>query len=133
MKTITYTFVDGTTNEVEVNDELHAVITRIEKKTANRDRAETRRHTSLERLSLRKDNEIVDQSINLDLDYYKREQIKTLYRAMESLTDSQMELVRKVFYEYMSLHSVAKEYGVSYQAVQDRLVKIYRKLRKFFE
>jgi DNA-directed RNA polymerase specialized sigma24 family protein len=49
---------------------------------------------------------------------------------METLAPDQRDLIRRVFFEGKTLTTVAGECGVSYQAVQNRLNKIFRQLRK---
>ena len=132
MKTITYTFADGAQSAVEVSDELGAVIAGLEKETENRDRAETRRHTSLDYLSDRKDTEIADEGVDLETDCIRREDIATLNAGLETLTPSQRELVRKRFYEDMTVTAIAKEYGVCRQSIHGRVDKIFKKLRQRF-
>ena len=132
MKTVIYGFVDGTVNEVEVSDELYAVIAKIERKTKNNDRRETRRHVSLDLLVGRSDTEIADKSVNIETAFIKRGNIKKLRAAMKTLTPEQKKLVQKVFFERKTLKVIAEECGASYQALQNRLRKIYKKLRKYF-
>lgn len=47
MQTIKYTFADGTTNEVEVTDELYAMHLQLVQEEKRNHWRETRRHTSL--------------------------------------------------------------------------------------
>jgi len=132
-KTVTYKFVDGTESTAIVSDELAAIIAQLDKEEKNNNRSETRRHTSLEWLSKRKDTEIVDRGVNLEADFILREDIITLRKAMEFLTPDQKELVYKRLYERKSFVEIAKEYGVSRQAIKDRFTKIINKLKKVFE
>ena len=132
MKTITYEFVDETVNAVEVNDELGAVIAEMDKDDKNNDRRETRRHISVQ-WAQKKGIEIPDRRVDVEADAIKRKEISRLHTAMKMLTPEQRKLVRKVFFKGETLISVAVEYSISYQAIQDRLRKVYRKLRKFCE
>jgi len=129
MKTVIYEFVDGTKNEVEVSDELAAVIAELDNDIKNNDQNETRRHISLERLAERKDTEVRDENINFEAGLIKDVEIETLRNAMETLMPKQRELLQKIFFEKQSLTAVAEEYGVSPQAIENRLNKIYEKLR----
>jgi len=130
MKTIIYKFCDGTAKEVEVSDELGAVIAEIERETENNDKREMRRHISLEWAAEREDTEIPDNRVEVEDESIKRREISKLRTAMKTLTPNQKELIRKVFFKGKTLTAVAVENGVSYQAIQGRLYKIYRKLRK---
>ena len=133
MKTISYKFCDGTINVVEVSDELAVEIAKMERETKNNDRCETRRHTSLDQASEREDTEIADESVNIEEDIIQNIELSKLHTAIKTLTPEQQELIRKVFFEEKTTIVIAKEYGISRQAVQNRLRKIYANLRKKIE
>lgn len=59
--------------------------------------------------------------------------IDKLLDLMTELTDNQRALVQKVFYEGKSQTDVAAELNVTKQAIQNRLNKIYARLRKLLE
>lgn len=130
METVIYKFCDGTASAVEVSDELGAAIARIERGTRNGDRRETRRHVSFEQAAKREDTEIADLRVDIEANVIKREEIMELHTSIKTLTPDQRQLVRKVFFEDNALMTIAAECGVSYQAVQNRLDRIFRKLRK---
>ena len=130
MKTVTYEFCDGTVGEVEVSGELAAEIAKIERETKNKDRCETRRHTSLDQAAEREDTEVADERVDIEADVIRGIEVSELYAAIKTLTPEQQELIRLVFFEGETLITIAKEYGISYQAVQNRLHKIYVNLRK---
>ena len=52
------------------------------------------------------------------------------WRAIRMLLPRQQDLVKKVHFEERTLASIAQDEGVTYQSIQDRLEKIYNKLRK---
>ncbi|GAA2911899.1 RNA polymerase sigma factor [Vagococcus fluvialis] len=58
--------------------------------------------------------------------------VDELLELMEKLTDNQRWLIQKVFYEGVSQTDVAVELGITKQAVQNRLNKIYARLRNLF-
>jgi RNA polymerase sigma-70 factor (ECF subfamily) len=132
MASIRYQFCDGTVSEVEVDEELYAVSADIDRRIANGDRRETRRHESFDGLAKRLDTEIADGRVNIETDYIDGEEIATLRAALKTLTPEQRELVRKIFYEGRALKAVAAEYGVSSPAIISRLNKIYARLKKSF-
>ncbi|WP_213180193.1 sigma factor-like helix-turn-helix DNA-binding protein [Enterococcus lactis] len=59
--------------------------------------------------------------------------VEELLELMEKLTDNQRWLIQKVFYEGVSQIDVAAELGITKQAVQNRLNKIYARLRNLFD
>lgn len=59
--------------------------------------------------------------------------IDCLANLLSKLTDDQQWLVQKVFYESVSQTEVAAELGITKQAVQNRLNKIYSRMRNLFE
>ena len=111
MKKIIYKFADGTQKEVEVSDEFYAQYQKLEKEEKNKNRAETRRHSSLSHIQ---DNgfEPALEGLSLEEILVKEEQLEVLRKAMETLTDEQKDLVNKVYFESKSISCIAKEEGV---------------------
>lgn len=62
--------------------------------------------------------------------YIDEEELKELRQAMKLLLPTQKDLIRRFFFKGQALKEIAEEYGISYQAVQNRLKKILEKLRK---
>ena len=131
MQKIKYEFNDGTTSEIEVSDELyalHLLLLQAEKRNHWR---ETRRHISLNYL-----NELgvdfADGGADPLSALIRQEDDERLHKAMTGLSDKQRELVEKVFYENMSLREIAKQTGVSHQALSQQLATIYKKIKKLF-
>ena len=54
-----------------------------------------------------------------------------LTKAIEKLQPQQKELVRKIFFQGIPPSEVAEELGITRQSVNDRLSKIYARLKKF--
>jgi RNA polymerase sigma factor (sigma-70 family) len=104
----------------------------LDDETNLNERRETRRHNSLEQSAERCDTEIADKRVDIEEDYIEREEVAILCKALETLTSEQRQLVQKVFFEGQAVTAVAKEYGVSHQAISDRLSKIFARLRKNF-
>ena len=132
VNTITYKFADGTTQVVEVSDELYAAVAELEHATELNERRETRRHILLDRVMECKHTDIVDKHMDLEADFIKREHLETLHTAVAALLPEQRKLLRKVFFEKRELKAIAEEYGMSYQGVQCRLNAIIKRLRKSF-
>lgn len=129
MQIIIYKFVDGTTNEIEVTDELyliHLQLVQMEKRNHWR---ETRRHTSLNYLF---ENEIdfEDKSADTLAIIIRRENIERVHKALITLSDKRRDLVRKVFYEEMKMRQIASQTGVSHTAISQRMKTICKRLQK---
>ena len=94
MQIIIYKFVDGTTNEIEVTDELyliHLQLVQIEKRNHWR---ETRRHTSLNYL-IENGIDFEDKSADTLAIIIRRENIERVHKALLTLSDKRRELVHK--------------------------------------
>jgi len=129
MQIIIYKFVDGTTNAIEVTDELyliHLQLVQMEKRNHWR---ETRRHTSLNYLF---ENEIdfEDKSADTLAIIIRRENIERVHKALITLSDKRRDLVRKVFYEEMKMRQIASQTGVSHTAISQRMKTICKRLQK---
>lgn len=55
-----------------------------------------------------------------------------LKAGLATLTEEQKNLIDLVYVQKMSLIDIGNESGVSYQAIQNRLEKILKKLKKYF-
>ena len=111
MQIIIYKFVDGTTNEIEVTDELyliHLQLVQMEKRNHWR---ETRRHTSLNYL-FENGIDFEDKSADTLAIIIRRENIERVHKALLTLSDKRRDLVRKVFYEEMTMRQIASQTGV---------------------
>lgn len=131
MQKIKYEFNDGTTNEIEVSDELYALHLQLLQAEKRNHWKETRRHISLNYL-----NELgvdfADGSADPLSALIRQEDDEILHKALAGLSDKQRKLVEKVFYENMSLREIAKQTDVSHQALSQQLATIYKKIKKLF-
>lgn len=121
--------INGSVIEIEVNDDCANAYKEMVKKQENRNRAETRRHQSLE-LSIKGGYQFRDESADIEKQYIMKEEKKALYRAIKQLLPQQQELIRKIYFENKGVVEIAKEEGVSHQAISDRLKKIITSLKK---
>ncbi len=130
MQVIIYKFVDGTTNAVEVTDELyliHLQLVQMEKRNHWR---ETRRHTSLNYL-IENGIDFEDTRTESPLELYiRKENIASIRKAMLYLTDKRRDLVRKFYYEEMTMRQIASQEGVSHTAISQRMKTIRKRLQK---
>ena len=128
---IRYEFATGEVSEIEVSEELGRVIEEMTHQAALRDRTESRRHVSLNKLleaglPLADDNcveTLAEQAIDR----------AALLHAMEQLLPQQKELLLKVYFEGCSYADVARDEGVDRSAVRKRMLRIFEKIRKNME
>ena len=59
--------------------------------------------------------------------------METLETALQSLTDEEQDLIRKLFYLEKTEREVSAAYNITQAAIHKRKKKILEKLRKFFE
>ena len=130
MPTIKYKFADGTISEIEVSDELYALHLQLVQEEKRNHWRETRRHTSLNYL-MEMGVDFTDNAADLLTAVELREDDERVHKAIANLSDKQRALLDKVFNQNMSLREIARQMGVSHQALSKQLATIYRKLKKF--
>ena len=131
MKTIQYKFNDGTTKEINVTDELYALHLELLQEEKRNHWKETRRHISLEYL-IEHGADIADHDGGDPLSaLIEKTDDKRIKTALSYLSDKQRSLIEKVFYNDLSLREIARQTGVSHQALSQQLATIYKKLKKF--
>lgn len=129
---IRYEFATGEVSEIEVSEELGCAIEGMTHKAALRDRAETRRHVSLDKL-LALGAQIGDGQANTEELAEQALERAALLRAMDTLEPQQRELIHRVYCDGCSCASIAREEHVSEYAVRDRIYRIHKVLRKFLD
>ena len=90
------------------------------------------RETSYERL-LEEDWAFAAHGESMDDIMVKAHLIETLEMALQSLTDEELDLIRKIFYLEKSEREVSAAYHLTQTAIHKRKKKILKKLKKFFE
>ncbi|MDE7399526.1 MAG: sigma-70 family RNA polymerase sigma factor [Oscillospiraceae bacterium] len=128
---IKYKFLDNTTSDVEVDDELGKHITEMDESDYNLNRKETRRHVYISELE-ENGHYIADDSDPLD-DILKAERIKELMAAIEKLQPQQKELLIRVYWNKELQKNIAAEEGVSERAISGRMKRIINSLKKFLK
>ncbi len=129
MQVIIYKFVDGTMNAVEVTDELyliHLELVQMEKRNHWR---ETRRHISLNYL-IQNGIDFEDKSADTLAIIIRRENIERVHKALLTLSDKRRELVHKIYYEEITMRSIARERGVSHSSISQQMATIRKRLQK---
>ena len=131
MKKIIYQFADGTQNEVEVSDEFYVKYQEIEKEEKNKNRAETRRHTSLSQIQENGFEPALQEPSPEEI-LIKEEQLQVLYKAMETLTDKQLKVFVLYAEQGLSFMEIGKKMGLSKDTVKEHYWSAIKKLKKFF-
>jgi RNA polymerase sigma factor (sigma-70 family) len=91
---------------------------------------ETRRHTSLNYL-IENGIDFEDTRTESPLELYiRKENIASIRKAMLYLTDKRRDLVRKFYYEEMTMRQIASQEGVSHTAISQRMKTIRKRLQK---
>ena len=116
MPTIKYTFVDGTTSEIEVTEEIYALHEQLATEEKRNDKRETRRHISLNYLNER-GIEFESKAADPLSALIRREDEARIHSAISKLSDKQRALLEKVFYRKMSLREIERQTGVCFQPV----------------
>ena len=128
---ITYEFVTGEVSEVEVDEHLGGMLLDLDRQQYNNDQKETRRHFSLDGMDY--EGELFVSAEDTEKAVEHREDMARLYSAMEALSPSQRELVKKVYFEEQKITDIAREEGVTKQSVHERVERALKKLKKIFD
>ena len=107
------------TIEVEVSAEMYALHMELDRVEYNNNHRETRRHVSLDTCL-----EHSDWLRSYDSDVYQQiaaeEDAARIRAAIDALSDSQKDLIQKIFDEGMSIKDYAEECGVKPSAISHR-------------
>ena len=128
---VRYEFVNGEWSEIEVEDSLGELLVELDRQEYNNDHRETRRHTSLDGMDY--EGALFAAPDDPAAELVWKEDATRLWQAMEALSPSQQELVRRVYFENAKVSEIAREEGVDKSAISHRLDRIYRKLKKFLK
>lgn len=102
-----------------------------EYRTSLIERKETRRHQSLEAsmdkgFDIAEENDVAEQAI-------KKYESEELHKALEQLEPQQKWLIEQTYFEGRTRIEIAHELGISKAAINNRLNKIYKKLKIFLK
>ena len=113
---IKYKFVTGEVTEVEVSEEIGAVILELDRREYNNNHRETRRHYHLEACEYEGDTFAVEDMAFER--FVESEAAKAvIVPALEKLTGTQRQLIDALFYRNMSAKEYAAQKGISEAAV----------------
>ncbi len=122
-------------NTIEINSEWEAILSELDKKEFNLNRAETRRHESLDisneySLWLKS----IDQSLeNIMSDENDMSMEERLHIAITKLKPNQRKLINAIYFEGISVNDYAAQEGVKQNAISMRLARAKNNLKKFLE
>lgn len=126
---IRYEFANGEISEVEVSEELGRTLAEMTHRAALRDRAETRRHVSLDKL-LSLGAQIGDGNVSVEELTAQALDMAALRRAVDQLEPQQKQLLRMVYEECRTYASIASDEHVDESAVRRRMARIHARLKK---
>ncbi|WP_312444662.1 sigma-70 family RNA polymerase sigma factor [Lacrimispora sp.] len=131
---INYEFLTGERLEIEVDDNIGEVIIEMEKMQSRRNRAETRRHNSLEFMQENRDGyrpmQFADNKADVEQIIIHSDEKERLHRAIQKLDRKDSIIVKKYYFEDKTMVEIGKELGISAMAVSKRLKKIPDKIKK---
>ena len=129
MQVIIYKFVDGTTNAVEVTEDIYLIHLELSQQEKRNHWKETRRHTSLYYL-MENGIDFEDKRIDIFAEIVRKENAERVHKALLTLSDKRRDLVRKFYYEEMTMRQIASQTGVSHTAISQRMKTIRKRLQK---
>lgn len=129
MQVIIYKFVDGTTNAVEVTEDIYLIHLELSQQEKRNHWKETRRHTSLYYL-MENGIDFEDKRIDIFAEIVRKENAERVHKALLTLSDKRRDLVHKVYYEEMSYRAIAEQIGVTHTAISQRMKTMRKRLQK---
>ena len=137
---VSYEFISGNARvgrevvEVEIDEEMGAVIMELNRQEFNNNRKETRRHMSYsddnDKISTLADETDIENEVISDM--VDKKEIKRLHYAIAQLNPKQKDLIKSIYFDNVSVSEYASREGVTQSAISQRLMTAIKKLRKFF-
>ena len=132
---IHYEFVTGEKLELEVDDSIGDIVIEMEVLQYRKNRAETRRHNSLECLQEqqpgRNPKQFVDEKVDIEQFIIDLDEKERLHQAIRKLEYRDSRIVSLYYFENRTMEEIGREMGISAMAVSKRLKKIPDKIKKF--
>lgn len=128
---IKYTFANGDVTEIEVSEEIGAVVLDLDRQEYNTNHRETRRHCSLEALDL--DGNLLPSKDNVEIDFIRKEDGAKLRDAISRLNPRQQKLIKAIYFEGQKVTDLALEEGVHWTAITHAVERALKKLEKFLK
>jgi len=127
---IKYEFATETT-EIEVTEEWGSILIELDRQEYNINHKERRRRYSLDACDFEGDDFACEDEALTKIQGGSDE-FSILYDAIESLTEDQKDLVKKIFFEGYSVNDYAEMLGVGASAVSHRIQRIKARIKKFY-
>ncbi|MCI8360629.1 MAG: sigma-70 family RNA polymerase sigma factor [Clostridiales bacterium] len=116
---IRYEFTNGEISEIEVDETLGGLLVELDRQEYNNDHKETHRHVSLDGLDY--EGALFASPDDPAAEVLRQEDAPRLLRAMEALSPSQRELVRRVYFKRERIVDIARTEGLTKQSIHKRL------------
>lgn len=132
---IHYEFVTGERLELEVDDSIGDIVIEMEVLQSRKNRAETRRHNSLESLQEQQlgriPKQFVDEKVDIERFIIDLDERERLHQAIRKLEYRDSQIVSLYYFGNRTMEEIGREMGISAMAVSKRLKKIPDKIKKF--
>lgn len=128
---IKYTFANGDVTEIEVSEEIGAVVLDLNRQEYNTNHRETRRHCSLEALDL--DGNLLPSKDNVETEFIRKENSEKLRDAISQLNPRQQKLIKAIYFEGQKVTDLALEEGVHWTAITHAVERALKKLEKILK
>lgn len=120
-------------NTIEIDSKWEAVLSELDKKEFNQNRAETRRH---ELLDISNEYSSWLKSIDKSLEYILNDENdlsieERLHIAISKLKPKQRDLIISIYFKHISVNDYAAKEGVDQSAISHRLQTAKKNLKKF--
>lgn len=128
--------IDGQVVEIEVSDEFVKSYQELEleEKRANERLKWHRRKNLMELEPLQELGfELEDKTVNIEKDFEKKEELESLRNAMQKLEPQQKWLVEQVYFLGRKQVDIARELRLSTKALNNRLIRIMSKIKKYLK
>lgn len=116
---------------IDVEDQWVNVLQELDHQEFNNDRAETRRHCSIETYD--PDDHRLPSKVDVTDSVEKREDDSRLSKALSALSPSQQDLIYALFFQGVSVSDYAKRNGVTPGAITQRKKTALKKLKKLLK
>ena len=116
---------------IDVEDHWVNVLHELDHQEFNNERAETRRHCSIETYD--PDDHRLPSNTNVAASVEKRDNNSRLAKALSELSPSQQDLISALFFQNVSVSEYAKRNGVTPSAITQRKKTALKKLKKLLE
>ena len=118
--------------EIEVHPKIAQYLESDRKFIQAQERRDRRHTTSIEMFNEKIENVMFIKSSGFEDMVIKTDELKQLNNALSVLDSKELNILKKRFYQNISLVDIAGEQGVSYQAIQKKINIMISKLRKEF-